>query len=420
MHVEGWKLGWILFAAVGNWVGKFLLSRFQENTMSVSKRIKTAYPGIYYRETRRIGGSGVERVYYAVYKRDGKVIETKVGRQYADDMTPSRASLVRAQLVEGKRSTRKEARLETQRKEAMSIWTIETLWEEYKRRRPDLKGLKTDQNRFEVHLCHLQKMRPEDIDTTVIDNLRLLLTQSGKKPGTIRNVLELLRRIISFGVKKGLITSAQVTAQFEMPLLNNEKTEDLTPRQLQALLAAITETKYKKAGDMMLLALYTGMRRGEMFNLQWEHIDWNRGFINLVGQDDGFGAKSGQSERIPLNDLARQLLSAIPHGKSPFVFPGKFGGRLVDIRKQADALKKEAGLPEDFRPFHGLRHVYASMVASTGKVSMYELQKLLTHKSSAMTQRYAHLRDDALKRASQAAGEALAQALDGSQDRCSR
>jgi integrase len=263
-------------------------------------------------------------------------------------------------------------------------------------------------------------MRPEDIDTTVIDNLRLLLTQSGKKPGTIRNVLELLRRIISFGVKKGLITSAQVTAQFEMPLLNNEKTEDLTPRQLQALLAAITETKYKKAGDMMLLALYTGMRRGEMFNLQWEHIDWNRGFINLVGQDDGFGAKSGQSERIPLNDLARQLLSAIPHGKSPFVFPGKFGGRLVDIRKQADALKKEAGLPEDFRPFHGLRHVYASMVASTGKVSMYELQKLLTHKSSAMTQRYAHLRDDALKRASQAAGEALAQALDGSQDRCSR
>jgi len=41
----------------------------------------------------------------------------------------------------------------------------------------------------------------------------------------------------------------------------------------------------------------------------------------------------------------------------------------------------------------GLRHVYASMLASSGQVDMYTLQKLLTHKSPAMTQRYAHLRD---------------------------
>ncbi len=45
---------------------------------------------------------------------------------------------------------------------------------------------------------------------------------------------------------------------------------------------------------------------------------------------------------------------------------------------------------------HGLRHVYASMLASSGKVDMYVLQKLMTHKSPKMTQRYAHLRDDAL------------------------
>jgi site-specific recombinase XerD len=64
-----------------------------------------------------------------------------------------------------------------------------------------------------------------------------------------------------------------------------------------------------------------------------------------------------------------------------------------------------------FRPLHGLRHVYASMLASSGKVDMYTLQKLLTHKSPQMTQRYAHLRDEALRRAADLAGELIQQAV---------
>ena len=67
-------------------------------------------------------------------------------------------------------------------------------------------------------------------------------------------------------------------------------------------------------------------------------------------------------------------------------------------------IKKHAGLPKGFRPLHGLRHVYASMLASSGKVDLYTLQKLLTHKDPRMTQRYAHLRDEAIKRASDVAG----------------
>lgn len=55
----------------------------------------------------------------------------------------------------------------------------------------------------------------------------------------------------------------------------------------------------------------------------------------------------------------------------------------------------------DFRPLHGLRHAYASFLASSGKVDLYTLQKLLTHSSPQMTQRYAHLADEALQRAAQ-------------------
>lgn len=69
----------------------------------------------------------------------------------------------------------------------------------------------------------------------------------------------------------------------------------------------------------------------------------------------------------------------------------------------AQRLKKNAGLPEDFRPLHGLRHAYASFLVSSGKVPLYTVQKLLTHGSAKMTQRYAHLADEALREASSVA-----------------
>lgn len=57
-----------------------------------------------------------------------------------------------------------------------------------------------------------------------------------------------------------------------------------------------------------------------MFNLKWEHIDWARGFINLVGKDDGLGAKSGHSERIPLNEMALAFELQFPKALASMCF----------------------------------------------------------------------------------------------------
>ena len=80
-------------------------------------------------------------------------------------------------------------------------------------------------------------------------------------------------------------------------------------------------------------------------------------------------------------------------------------GEQTGLYHAISEIKKKAELPSDFRPLHGLRHHFASMLASSGKVDMYVLQKLLTHKSPTMTQRYAHLRDESLRKASDLAGE---------------
>jgi integrase len=190
-----------------------------------------------------------------------------------------------------------------------------------------------------------------------------------------------------------------------MPRVDNEKTEDLTPDQLAKLLKAIEKDSNTMAANMMKMALFTGMRRGEMFKLKWKDIDFHRGFISIIDP------KGGPDQKIPLNDAAKDLLKSHPRTRSFFVFPGRGGRQRTDIKHQVNRIKVDAGLPEDFRALHGLRHVYASMLASSGEVGMYTLQKLLTHKDPKMTQRYAHLRDDALKRASNLAGNIIKQAV---------
>jgi len=74
------------------------------------KRQKTNYPGAFYRDARRISGKGAEKVYYIIFKKNGKLYEEKAGRQYLDDMTPARAAGIRAERIEGKRLSRKENR----------------------------------------------------------------------------------------------------------------------------------------------------------------------------------------------------------------------------------------------------------------------------------------------------------------------
>jgi integrase len=369
--------------------------------MASMKRIKTKYPGVLYIEG--ISSSGKpERIYYIRYRKDGKQVEEKAGRQFQDDMTPARANALRADRIQGRDLSNDERRQEALQEK----WTLNRLWEEYKVRNPGLKGMVTDQNRYQNHIRPVLGLKePAELSTFDVDRLRLRLLKE-HRPGTVKNVLELLRRIINFGVKKHLCHG--VPFVIEMPRVNNIKTEDLTPDELSRLWQAIEEETNLDAANFMRMVLFTGMRRGELFKLQWEDVDFERGFIHILDP------KGGPDQVIPLNPSARELLEAQPKTESPYVFPGRNGGKRVDIKKSVNRIKERAGLPKEFRALHGLRHVYASMLASSGQVDLYTLQKLLTHKSPTMTQRYAHLRDEALRKASDLAGNLIKQVQESS------
>ena len=372
--------------------------------MPVQKRHKTAYPGVYFIKGTAAGTKKKEKIYYIMYRKNGKQVHEKAGRQFQNDMTPARAAQIRVQRMQGDLSNREKREVEKAEKKAEAgKWTIGKLWEAYKKNKPNLKGIVTDENRFQNYIKpQFGDKQPDSIIPLDVDRLRLKLLKT-KSPGTVKNVLELLRRVINFGVKKNLCKGIGFT--IEMPKVNNQKTEDLTSEQLSNLIKVIEEDSNLHAANMMKLALFTGMRRGEMFKLKWKDIDFDRGFIHLRDP------KGGPDQNIPLNDEAKRILETHIRTDSEHVFPGRGGRQRTDIKHQVNRIKERAGLPKDFRALHGLRHVYASMLASSGKVGLYTLQKLLTHKSPVMTQRYAHLRDEALKKASNLAGDIINQVV---------
>lgn len=138
---------------------------------------------------------------------------------------------------------------------------------------------------------------------------------------------------------------------------------------------------------MILLLMNTGMRRGEMFNLRWQDVDFVNKRITVIGNT----SKTGQTRYIPLNNEAFDVLykwQKQTQRNRGIVFVGKNGERFTNIDKAWKVLLRDAKISE-FR-LHDLRHHFASRLVSAG-VDLNSVRELLGHSDIKMTLRYAHL-----------------------------
>jgi integrase len=158
----------------------------------------------------------------------------------------------------------------------------------------------------------------------------------------------------------------------------------LTQEEITRLLAATAKSRNKELRAAVIIALNTGLRRGELLGLTWERVDLSRGVIRLEL------TKSGRRREVPMNDASYNALLTL----GP-----KAGGRVFKTRYIKTAYNnavEEAKL--DDVNFHTLRHTFASWAIMRG-VSVKELQDLLGHASLTMTMRYAHLAPERLRTA---------------------
>ena len=186
--------------------------------------------------------------------------------------------------------------------------------------------------------------------------------------------------------KRGLIESVP-----DVEWLKSERPEFdfLEFNEAERLLAAA----HGEWRTMILTALRTGMRHGELIGLRWEDVDLVAGRItvrqNVV--DGKIGTpKSGKPREIPLGIDVRTALREHRHLRGPMVFCDMSGELLgtVDTRLPLWRACKKAGLRQI--GWHALRHTFASHLVMRG-ASMKAVQELLGHSSILMTMRYAHL-----------------------------
>lgn len=380
--------------------------------MATLKREKTKYPGVTFITVPKIDGNGTDKKYYIRYRMGGrgsKEVEEPVGRA-SEGMTASKANLIRAERKAGKElcNTARREQLIKDEAQVEEKYTVKKLWEIYADHHRDKPTLKRMDVVFFPFLAPLHDRPVETLTTRdIVDLSRKLSSTPCRRnpekclsPQTIKHILGLLKRILLFAANIEICPFPNAL-KIAMPKIDNQKTENMTKEQISAYLKALDEEEDQDSAAILRLALFTGMRKNALLNLQWSDIDFSNNLIKLRGAV----AKNRETQFIPLSPAARDVLLQVRRQNSPYIFPGRDGGKRYDFQRMPRRVREKAGLPKDFRPMHGLRHTFASSLASSGEVGLYTLQKLMTHGSPAMTQRYAHLADETMKRAASVADE---------------
>ena len=179
-----------------------------------------------------------------------------------------------------------------------------------------------------------------------------------------------------------------------------KKNRFLSPDEADKLIKAL-KTRSPQVAQMAILALYGGLRFGEICGLTWSNIDFENGIILLLDT-------KGEDHPIFITEPILEALKEIPSGKpNEFLFKGRNGEPVRWLSKSfirtVDALGYNDGISDDREKltFHTLRHTYASWAVMDG-VPLYTVSKAIGHTTTVMTRRYSHLAPESQRKAFEA------------------
>jgi integrase len=202
-----------------------------------------------------------------------------------------------------------------------------------------------------------------------------------RKPASVNMEAQLLQHMFKQAMAWG--KAVENPGTHVRPLrVNNRRLRYLSQEEIRALLAVVDD----RLRPMLITALHTGLRRGEMFALTWPEVDFRHGVVRVLH------TKNGERREIPMSQTLRATLERLPRRvDTDIVFPGRSGHQRVNIRGRFQRALRDAGI-ESF-VWHDLRHTFASSLVMAG-VNLTCVKELMGHKTMAMTLRYAHLAPD--------------------------
>lgn len=247
------------------------------------------------------------------------------------------------------------------------------------------------------------------LNAITTNDIRILHAREKERTSgvTANHLLRLLGRMLNLACSWGLLEKNPASGVEKFPESKRERY--LNPSELKRFVGALDQMEDTPAFDAIRLLLYTGARREEILSLRWENVSFEEGTFFLPAP------KNKRPDTKRMNYMTRPIFEklwqqrAAEGGESPYVFPARAGakkGYLYDLRKPFEKVLEVAGI-ESFR-IHDMRHTFASYAARVSNLQV--VGKLLNHRDLASTQRYAHMMDDTLQAASDAAAREMEKA----------
>jgi len=367
--------------------------------LSMSVRREKKYGTWFYRKWVRTPDGHKVRI-FGTPKTDG-LPETRAGAEEAERRAITRVL-----------NTGESKKLVPIKKEVPTVREFHEVFLEAARIKNKPSSIESKKILLRVHIVpQLGDLRLDEVTYAVIEDFKIALAKTpintdksyvGVKidakssrllsAKTINNCLTVLRRMLVVARKRGHIDSVP---DFEWLKCVRPEFDFLDFAEAERLVAA-AEGEWR---TMILVALRTGMRHGELIGLRWQDVDLVAGRLtvrqNVVSGHIGT-PKSGKPREIPLGNEVKAALKAHRHLRGPLVFCDVDGKmlRTATTRHPLWRACKRAGLREI--GWHCLRHSFASHLVMRG-ATMTAVQELLGHATIVMTMRYAHLAPEVVR-----------------------
>ncbi len=196
------------------------------------------------------------------------------------------------------------------------------------------------------------------------------------KPATVYQEFAMMRRMFNVARREWKWTRENPAADLSFTVGTSNARDRWLSLDEERKLLSYASTEWLR--QVILFALNTGMRRGEILALKWNSVDTKRQFITVEK------SKNGGKRSIPMSKILADMLIK---PKIVLITNKVFPHSIAAVRDGFQRARDKAGIM-DFK-FHDLRHTFATRLVQNG-VDLYKVKELLGHKTIAMTMRYAH------------------------------